>query len=170
MAVGPSAQATGTAHATFSVTKTGSSVLAVIEYAASNPLVTGAPNIDARGEFTFVVGADELTLDATITGDQFPACESFVEDKLGKKIFVGGFAPSKKGQLGRLFGSMNKPKKIWFDSHVVLTVDAYGSFLDITGGGSGSNLTGPACEMVAMSVNAWNVRIMGSIPMPADAP
>jgi hypothetical protein len=170
MGIGPSAQATGTVDPTFSVTRSGPSVTAVIEYDASNPLVAGAPDIDAMGEFTFTVGSGILTIDATITGDQFPACESFIQDPLGTKIFVGGFAPANKGQLMRLFGGMNKPQEVWFETHVVIQTDADGSFRDLQGGGSGSNLTGPACENVTMNVKAWNVRIMGSIPMPADAP
>jgi hypothetical protein len=170
MAVGPAAQATGTVDATFVVTRKGQAVQALIEYGASNPLVLGAPDIDARAELTFSVGTGILTIDASISGDQFPACEAFVKDPLGTRIFMGGFAPANKGQLMRLYGGMNKPQEVWFDTHVVIKTDPTGSFLDVQGGGSGSNLTGPACENVTMNVNAWNVRIMGSIPMPADSP
>jgi hypothetical protein len=169
-AVGPTAHATGTANATFSVTKSGGSVTAIIDYGASNPLVKGAPDINARGEFTFTPGTGILTIDATITGDQFPACECFVQDPLGTKIFMGGFAPANKGQIMRLYGTMNDPQHVWFDSHAVIKTQADGSFLEVEGGGSGSNVSGPSCENIVMNINAWNVRIMGSIPMPSDAP
>jgi hypothetical protein len=170
MFAGPVGEATGTVDATFTVTRKGQSVHAVIEYGASNPLVKPSPDIDARGEFTLTPGPGKLTIGATITGDQFPACESFIQDPTGTKIFLGGFAPPNKGELNRLFGSMNKPQEVWFESHIVVKTDPAGSFLDLEGAGSGSNLTGPSCENVTMGVKAWNVRIMGSIPMPADAP
>lgn len=170
MAIGPKAAATGTPDATFTVSRKGRAVHAVIDYGAPNPLVKGAPDIDARGEFTLTPGRGTLAIDATITGDQFPVCESFIQDPGGTKIFLGGFAPSNKGQIMRLYGGMNKPQQVWFESHVVVNTDPTGSFLDLEGSGSGSNLTGPACEHVTMGVNAWNVRVMGSIPMPSDAP
>ena len=168
--VGPQESAIGTPSVKFSVLKNGDAVDAVIDYGASNPLVAVAPKISANGEFALTPGSDSLTIDATITGDQFPACESFVEDPTGNKIFVGGFAPNTKEQIMRLYGGLNKPKEVWFESHIVVTVDSRGSFKQLQGGGSGSNSTGPSCENLNMSPSEWNARIMGSIPMPSDAP
>ena len=118
----------------------------------------------------FKPGSGDLTIDAIISGDQFPACESFIQDPKGNKIFLGGFAPGNKGQLARLYGLMNKPLEVWFESHIVVNVDSSGAFKDLQGGGSGSNSTGPSCEQLTMSFNNWNARIMGSILMPSDAP
>jgi hypothetical protein len=162
--------AVGIPTATFSVSKTGNGVKATIVYGAPNPLVTGAPDIDASGEYTLIPSAEGLQIDATITGDQFPACESFIEDPCGTKLFVGGFAPDNKEQILRLLGTLNKPKEVWFESHVSVKVDARGCFLELQGGGSGSNVTGPACETLTLTPLTWNKRIMTSIPMPADAP
>jgi len=170
MAIGPESRAVGKPVATFKVSKTGGTVNVIIDYGASNPLVKGAPDIDARGEFALTPTADTLTIVATVTGDQFPACEGFIEDPGGNKVFVGGFAPPNKKEILRLYGGMNKPKEIWFESEVVISVDASGRFRQLQGGGSGSNSTGPACEGLSMNVTQWNARIMGSIPMPSDAP
>jgi hypothetical protein len=167
---GPQDKAVGKATVKFSASRNGAAVNAVIDYGASNPLVKVAPDIDANGEFTLTPGSGSLTIDATITGDQFPACESFIEDPSGKKLFLGGFAPNTKEQIMRLYGSMNKPKEVWFESHIVVTLDSSGSFQQLQGGGSGSNSTRPACENLSLSPYEWNARIMGSIPMPSDAP
>jgi len=169
MGVGFESSAVGVPDATLSVSKNGRTVTAIIDYSAANPLVAGAPDIDATGEFAFLEDADTLTITSTITGDQFPACESFIEDPSGNKLFVGGFAPDNKEQILRLLGSKNKPKSVWFESEIVVTVDSAGAFKKVKGGGSGSNSTGPCCEGLALSLGEWNTRIMGSIAMPADA-
>ena len=171
MGVGFEDTAVGIPNANFSVTKDGDAVKAVIEYGASNPLVKGAPDIDARGEFKFSQADNQLNIVATITGDQFPACESFIEDPKGNKIFLGGFAPANKGQILRLMygGFMYKPKDVWFESEIVSTVDGQGFFQKVEGGGSGSNLTGPGCEGLVLTLSQWNARIMASTPMPSDA-
>jgi hypothetical protein len=169
MGVGFDAHAVGTPTTEFSVSKQGQSVTAVIAYGAANPLVTGAPDIDARGEFLLSAGAGNLTIVSTVTGDQFPACESFIEDARGTKLFLGGFAPENKEQIARLFGGQNKPKKVWFESEVVVSVDASGLFKQLRGGGSGSNVSGPACGSLELSPAQWNASIMNSIPMPPDA-
>jgi hypothetical protein len=172
MGIGPAGASsdTGSVEADFTVSKSGQSVQAIIEYASSNPLVkVVSPDIDAKGEFKLTPGPGNLTIEATITGDQFPACESFIQDPRGNKLFLGGFAPPNKREIMRLFGSMNKPQEVWFESHIVVNVDSTGSFRDLQGGGSGSNSTGPACETLTMSFTNWNARIMGSILMPSDA-
>src|SRR5215208_2615299 len=97
MTFGPGGRAVGTAKATFSVSKSGQSITAIIDYGAPNPLVRGAPDIDARGEFILTTGNEALPIDAIISGDQFPACESFIQDPIGNKVFLGGFAPQNKG-------------------------------------------------------------------------
>ncbi len=114
--------AVGIPTAKFSVTRSMKGVDVLIEYAAPNPLVTGAPDIDARGEYAIVPSSDSLQIDATITGDQFPACESFIEDPCGTKLFLGGFAPENKEQILRLYGAKNKPKEVWFESHVSVRI------------------------------------------------
>jgi hypothetical protein len=132
--------------------------------------VAGAPDIDATGEYLLTPDGVTLQIDGIITGDQFPACESFLEDTRGTKIFLGGFAPANRDQIMRLYGSMNKPKKVWFQSHLVVTVDTQGNFQQVLGGGSGTNASGPASQSEpGMSVAQWNARIMSSIPMPSDA-
>jgi hypothetical protein len=169
MLVGPSTTGVGVPTSDLTVSKEGSSITAIIDYAASNPL-TVAPDIDARGEFALVAGTDTLEITATVTGDQFPACEAFIEDLAGIRIFLGGFAPDNKEQITRLIlGRMNKPKEVWFESEVVVSVDPKGNFKQLKGGGSGSNSTGPACEGLTLTVEQWNGRIMSSIPMPYDA-
>lgn len=172
MGIGPDSTATGRPASTFTVRRAPGSpaVEAVIEYSASNPLVTGSPDIDARGEFTFRGADGKLTIDAVITGDQFPACESFVQDAAGHKVFLGGFAPSSKDEILRLYGRLNKPQEVWFESHLVVDVDAGGNFVRVVGGGNGSNSSGPASESLLQSLDQWNARIMQSILMPADAP
>ena len=170
MGVGLEDSAVGIPDAKFSVSKSGETVNAVIDYGASNPLVKGAPDINARGEFALTLTANSLSVVATVTGDQFPACESFIEDPRGNKIFLGGFAPANKEQILRLYGYMNKPREVWFESEIVTTVDANGAFQQLQGGGSGSNSTGPCCEGLTMTTTQWNARIMGSVLMPSDAP
>ena len=170
MAIGPDDAATGVPTSTVTVLKSGAGVAVVIAYGAANPLVkVVAPDIDARGEYTLTPAEARLHIDAMITGDQFPACESFIEDPSGNKLFVGGFAPDNKEQLSRLYGSMNKPRKIWFQSHLVVSLDAAGNFVQVEGGGSGSNATAPQCKGKVMSMLQWNAHIMNAIPMPRDA-
>jgi hypothetical protein len=111
-----------------------------------------------------------LLVDATITGDQFPACEAFIVDGRGSKVFMGGFAPQNKEQFLRLFGTMNKPEQIWYASSVAVNVDAGGNFLAVAGGGSGTQSGGASSSAMTMSLGAWNTRLMASIPMPSDAP
>jgi hypothetical protein len=170
MGIGFENTAFGVPDSTLTVSKNGDAVSAGITYSAANPLVKGAPDIDAVGEYSLTLAGDKLTIVATVTGDQFPACESFIEDARKTKIFLGGFAPGNKGQIMRLYGGMNKPREIWFESEIVVTVDSRGNFQSVTGGGSGSNTTGPSCEGLSMSVTEWNARVMSSIPMPSDAP
>ena len=171
MGVGFEETAVGVPKAEFSVSREGATVRAVIDYAAANPLVrVVAPDIDARGEYELTLSEKQLSIVATITGDQFPACESFISDCDDSKIFLGGFAPPTKNEISRLFGSGKGSKKVWFESEVVIGLDARGAFQKISGGGSGSNLTGPACEGLTMGIREWNGRIMGSILMPSDAP
>ena len=169
MAIGSEDAATGVPTSTVTVLKNNAGVAVVIAYGAANPLVKGAPDIDARGEYALIPGAGTLQIDAVITGDQFPACESFIEDPSGKKIFIGGFAPDNKEQIMRLYGGMNKPKKIWFQSHLIVSLDASGNFVGVEGGGSGSHATAPQCKGKVMSLLQWNAHIMTSIPMPRDA-
>jgi hypothetical protein len=170
MGLGFESSAVGVPDAEFTVSKEGGSVKAIIDYGAPNPLVKGAPDINARGEFVLQAVPGTLTITTTITGDQFPACESFIEDSRGSKLFLGGFAPNNKEQILRLFGSMNKPPEVWFESEIVVTIDPVGAFKTVKGGGSGSNSSGPYCEGLTLSVTEWNARIMGSIAMPPDAP
>jgi hypothetical protein len=177
MMVGPQTSAIGIPTSELTVAKHGSSVEAVIDYAAANPLAKAVPpvswtvpDIDARGEYSLLGGPGSLTVTATITGDQFPACESFIVDSGLHAIFLGGFAPDDKDQVMRLYGRLNTPKTVWFESEVVISLGSNGNFRQLTGGGSGSNSTGPACEGFTMNLEQWNLRIMGSIPMPSDAP
>ena len=170
MGVGPHDRRTGTPKVQRTVSRQGNTLRVVVAYAVPNPLVAGAPDIDATGEYSLTPSAGMLQIDAIITGDQFPACESFLEDSRGAKIFLGGFAPVNREQIMRLSGSMNKPKKIWFQSHLVVTVDTQGNFQQVLGGGSGTNASGPASQSgPALSVAQWNARIMHSIPIPSDA-
>jgi hypothetical protein len=177
MMVGPKTSAIGTPTSKLTVEKHGSSVTAVIDYTAANPLAKVVPpvswvvpGISARGEYSLSQSPDTLTVTATITGDQFPACESFIVDPSLHAIFLGGFAPESKEQVMRLYGGLNDPKTVWFESEVVVTIDSNGNFKQLQGGGSGSNSTGPACEGITMKLEQWNLRIIGSIPMPSDAP
>jgi len=163
----------GNPHAKFSVAKAGETVTATITYSGSNPLVLAAPAIDAVGTFELTQKEDELTIVSTITGDQFPACESFIVDSNQNKIFLGGFAPDSKDQFKERLafgGFLFPPEKIWFESEVVVKVDSKGDFQTLIGGGSGSNSSGPACEGLSMKPTEWNARIMLSIPTPSDAP
>jgi len=175
MLAGPVTADIGTPTSDLTVSRSGSAVNAVIDYSAPNPLAKhfpvsiGVPDIDARGEFSLTPTADTLTVVSTITGDQFPACESFIEDPSGGKLFLGGFAPDNKEQIARLFGGMNKPKEIWFESEIVVSIDDKGNFQQLQGGGSGTNSTGPGCEGLTLKPEQWNARIMSSIPMPSDA-
>jgi hypothetical protein len=168
--IGLQGSAVGMPQATFTVRRVSGRVNAVIEYGAPNPLVKGAPDIDARGEYSFLASSGSVEIDATVTGDQFPACESFIEDPGGGKLFLGGFAPQNKEQILRLYGALNKPAEVWFQSHLSVKVDARGCFVQIHGGGSGTNSTGPACESLSLTPFIWNNRIMSSIPMPTDVP
>lgn len=168
MGFGPEDTAVGVPTSTMTAMKTGTSVTVVIAYGAPNPLVKGAPDIDARGEYSLTPQAGAIQIDAVITGDQFPACESFIEDPRGKKVFVGGFAPNNKEEILRLYGSMNKPRKIWFRSHMVISIDDAGNFLKVQGGGSGSNATTPASRGLDWTPERWNTHMMHSIPMPSD--
>lgn len=169
---GVSSTGVGDPHAKFSVAKSGETVTATIVYSGSNPLVLGAPAIDATGEFKLTQNEDNLSIVSTITGDQFPACESFIVDPKGNKIFLGGFSPDSKAQFYRLAtgGMQFPPDEVWFESEVVAKIDSKGNFLQLTGGGSGSNSSGPACEGLTMINTEWNARIMISIPTPPDAP
>jgi len=169
MGVGPHGHAVGTPQAKSSVTRTGHGVKVAMQYGAPNPLVKGAPDIDAKAEFLLTEAPGSLQIDTVVTGDQFPACEAFIEDARSNKLFVGGFAPQNKDQILRLYGHMNKPGKVWFQSHIVLSTDTQGNFVKVQGGGSGSNATGPASFNLGIPLVQWNAQIMNSIPMPADA-
>jgi hypothetical protein len=168
MGVGFENSAVGVPNASFDVSKGTGIVKAIIEYGASNPLVTGAPDINAKGEFQLSLEGDQLTIVSTITGDQFPACEAFIEDPKGNKIFLGGFAPANKNQILRLAYGGWVYKDVWFESEIVATIDKEGVFQKTQGGGSGSNSTGPSCEGFVLPISDWNARIMSSIPMPSD--
>lgn len=168
--VGPHGRGTAVPKASARVRREGQGMVVTMEYEAANPLVPGAPDIDANGEFGFLLKNGVLLIDATITGDQFPACETFLVDGRGGKVFLGGFAPQNKEQFTRLFGSMNKPEQIWFESSVAINVDGSGYFQSIAGGGSGTQSSGPASSSMVVSLPTWNTRLMASIPMPADAP
>jgi hypothetical protein len=169
MGVGAQRTAVGTPKARHSVTRSGEGVKVTLEYGAPNPLVKGAPDIDARAQCLLTGVPGGLQIDTLLTGDQFPACEAFVEDGRGSKVFLAGFAPQNRGQVLRLYGHMNRPRKIWFQSHIVLATDPQGNFGNVRGGGSGTNQSAPASSSLGMSLAQWNAQIMKSIPMPADA-
>jgi hypothetical protein len=182
MFAGAESSGVGSPTSELTVSRDGAAVKVVIDYGAANPLASPvAPDINARGEFSLTPGSDTLSIVSTITGDQFPACESFIEDPSGKKLFLGGFAPDSKEQIMRLYGFLNTKdplgraytwvtgKDTWFESEIVVSVDGKGNFLNLQGGGSGSNSTGPACEGVTLRPDQWNARVMSSIPMPFDA-
>jgi hypothetical protein len=175
MLAGPVTSDVGTPTSELTVSRSRKAIRAVIDYSAPNPLVKHfpvrilLPDIDTRGEFSLSPVFNTLSIVATITGDQFPACESFIEDPSGNKLFLGGFAPDNKEQISRLYGRMNKPKEVWFESEIVVAVDERGNFLQLKGGGRGSNSSGPSCEGLTLRPDQWNARAMSSIPMPSDA-
>ena len=133
----------------------------------------GAPDIDARGVFDFSLDASagKLTVASDIGGDQFPAFEVFIDDQMGGKAFLGGYAPESRSpaQLARLFGQLNKPDEIYFRSAVDLTLNSAGAF---------SRIVGTFCTQLrpafynwpgtTYTLKQWNDFIMKSIPMPID--
>jgi hypothetical protein len=50
----------------------------------------------------------ELSVQAKVSGDQFPACESFIDDGFGHGVFLGGFSPDNKFEILRLYGQFNQ--------------------------------------------------------------
>jgi hypothetical protein len=152
-----------------------------VAFSAANPLVPGAPSISAQAalDLAFNPGTNPsstsgfglsptLSIETTITGDQFPALECFLQDQGKQKIFLGGFAPESRslGQLMRLFGQLNRPE-IYFKSSVLITTSAEGVF-DSISGSFGTQLRGSSQLVYPSSVKNWNAMIMGSIPKPSD--
>ena len=158
-------------------TKTGTELDVWIS--GANPLIPGAPDIDAGCEYSFSrtkdmpVGAFAiggfLEIQTRISGDQFPAFETFVDDDQGGKVFLGGFAPESRSpaQLARLFGQLNKPREVWFESKVRIYVQPGERFGDVEGSWSSSaqRAQTTAARMPAVS---WNKMLTEQFPMPID--
>lgn len=143
--------------------------------AGANPLVPIAPDIDARGVFDFRLErdprGDKLVIASDISGDQFPAFEAFIDDQMGGKVFLGGFAPESRSplQLMRLFGQLNKPNQIYFRSGVEITLGPMGGFSRIVGTFA-TQLSVPFLNFpgATYTLGQWNALIMKSIPLPID--
>ncbi len=145
-----------------------------VTISGADPLVPGAPDIDASGEYRLQYDApnSKLLIYTRISGDQFPACESFIADSVRRKIFLGGFAPSSRSfdELIRLFGQLNRPHDIYFYSNIEIIVSGSGSFERVRGTW-GNQLSPPMISMPGLyfPLNAWNDGVMRAIPMPADS-
>jgi RHS repeat-associated protein len=60
--------------------------------------IPGSSNIDLHSNFDFSYqdlggGSVNMTVTGSVTGDQFPAAEAFIQDKKGNSVMLGVFAP-----------------------------------------------------------------------------
>jgi hypothetical protein len=92
-------------------------------YTGANPLVPFAPAIGAQREYCVRQNAsgNMLSLQTKTSGHQLPACET-VDDGLGHTILWVGFAPDSKAQIFRLYGQLNQPAGIYFESQVTISL------------------------------------------------
>lgn len=77
----------------------GSSSLSYHMYGNDDAVPIISPNIDLHPDFHFAYadqgnGIVNMTVTGTVTGDQFPAAESFIRDANGNSVMLGIFAPS----------------------------------------------------------------------------
>lgn len=169
---GQRVQDRGKPKATVRSFKDGSDFCISVGYGAANPLAPGAPDIDAQGDYrlTYDSTKHELSVQAKISGDQFPACESFIDDGFGHGVFLGGFSPDNKFEILRLYGQFNQPESIYFESTITISVGPHGAFRSVRGAwgtqlGKSLLALGPD-----LSIHVWNASIMNAIPLPSDAP
>ncbi|MEM9067672.1 MAG: hypothetical protein AAGE52_04175 [Myxococcota bacterium] len=80
-----------------------------LEYAGSNPLIVGSPDVDVRSTFAVHEADDRLTIHADIRGDAFPAAESFVRDHEGNAVFIGVHALPEDAMITDLVGHGSIP-------------------------------------------------------------
>jgi hypothetical protein len=141
-------------------------------YKAANPLVPFAPAIGAQGDYRLRQDAsgNMLSIETKISGDQFPACETFVDDGLGHGVFLGGFAPQNKAQILRLYGQMNQPNAIYFWSRVRISLTAHVAFHSVSGAWGDQLSRGLFLPGPAFPIHVWNRGLMRAIALPSDAP
>jgi hypothetical protein len=146
-----------------------------VSISGANPLVPLAPDIDAACEYTFThqtssVVAEYIDVTTRVSGDQFPAFETFLSDTRGGKVFLGGFAPESRSpaQLARLFGELNQPRDIFFESSVRISIRDGQRFRDVSGSWRSSAQTAKGTTLGTMSADAWNKMLMEQFPMPID--
>jgi len=128
--VGPRVGDRGKPKAHITSFKDGTDFCVAAEYTGANPLVPGAPAIGAQGEYRlgYDSAGNVLSVQTKISGDQFPACESFVDVGLGHGVFLGGFASESRAQILPLYGQLNQPDAIYFESRVRILLNAHGAF------------------------------------------
>lgn len=153
----------------------GSGLRADISVSGPNPLVPLSPAINARSEYIFTLATDgplgpRLIVNTRLSGDQFPACETFLDDDAGGKVFLGGYAPPSMLDLLRLFGGLNQPRYIYFTSNVTILLGADGRFREVFGAW-GTQSSPPMLPLPSsrFSLSQWNQMLMRQIPMPPDA-
>ena len=112
-------------------------------YSGSNPLTPGAPNIDVFSNFDITEDVENGTVNisGTITGDNFPSTEAFVQDAAGNSVFlaVGYYEGS---PFTSLWGENESKEIAKFD--VTINVDKDGNF------------TGVAFQGNTYSLQEWN--------------
>ena len=88
----------------------GSSTSVRMEVEAANPLVLRAPDVDTQSTFTVRSQGNNLHVHAHVSGDAFPAAETFVRDHEGNAVFIGVHRlPDGILTGGRMFGEGLEP-------------------------------------------------------------
>ena len=82
---------TGNESASFSSDPRGNKADINAVMAGANPLVPGSPDIDVQSKITLTENTDKgiLSVEASMSGDRFPAAESFIGDTKGQQVFIG---------------------------------------------------------------------------------
>jgi len=99
-------------------------------YAGNNPLVP-SPDINVFSSLSVTEGDGAVTISGSLTGDNFPSTEAFVQDASGNSVFLG-IGLYQGGPFSSLFGE-NKDRDITSFS-VTLSVDKDGNFTGVTVG------------------------------------
>lgn len=80
-----------------------------LDYAGSNPLLPGAPDIDVHAQIGLREDGERLHVRMKVDGDRFPNAEAFLRDHEGNAVFLGVHSLRPGQSPGDLVGDRRAP-------------------------------------------------------------
>ena len=100
-------------------------------YEAKDPLTPaiGTPSLDVWASFDMKETGDNLSINASFMGDNFPSTEAFIQDQSGTRLFLG--ASKEKGNILTLYGEADVNI---FQVNMNVKFDKKGNFMGVRQG------------------------------------